>query len=159
MWKLWFWLQLYFALRKNKNWGKETWAWAWSQFLAITTYHLWPLTNHRSWNLIHTHHQKLKGIAVCWGARGIWLVILWIEFSKFLIINWYLFSEVIKPQWENSNKRNISDTDLLTAYFELLSNEEIKKLYNIYKPDFEQFNYSFEFREITYNMPTTTENW
>jgi len=67
-------------------------------------------------------------------------------------------SEAIKPQWENSNKRNISDTDLLAAYFELLSNEEIKKLYNIYRPDFEQFNYSFEFREITYNMPTTTEN-
>ena len=49
------------------------------------------------------------------------------------------------------NKRNITDQQLIKAYFELLSNKEIKKLYDIYRLDFQQFNYTFTFRGITYN--------
>jgi len=61
-------------------------------------------------------------------------------------------ADLIKSQWRNNNKRNMSDTDLLHTYFDLLSNKEISKLYQIYKLDFEQFEYSFQFRGMKYNM-------
>lgn len=63
-----------------------------------------------------------------------------------------LLLDLIKSQWRNNNKRNMSDTDLLHTYFDLLSNKEISKLYQIYKLDFEQFEYSFQFRGMKYNM-------
>ena len=58
---------------------------------------------------------------------------------------------IVKSKWENSNKRNITDQQLIEAYFDLLSNNEIKRLYEIYRLDFKQFNYTFTFRGITYN--------
>ena len=51
----------------------------------------------------------------------------------------------------NSNKSNITDQQLIEAYFDLLSNNEIKRLYEIYKLDFKQFKYTFTFRGIIYN--------
>jgi len=60
--------------------------------------------------------------------------------------------DLIKSQWRNSNKRNMSDTELLQSYFNLLSNKEISKLYQIYRLDFEEFEYSFEFRGLKYNV-------
>ena len=60
--------------------------------------------------------------------------------------------DLIKSQWRNNNKQNMSDTDLLHTYFDLLSNKEISKLYEIYKLDFEQFEYSFQFRGMKYNV-------
>jgi len=59
---------------------------------------------------------------------------------------------IVKSKWENSNKKsNITDQQLIEAYFDLLSNNEIKRLYEIYRLDFKQFNYTFTFRGITYN--------
>ena len=63
-----------------------------------------------------------------------------------------LLIDLIKSQWRNSNKRNMSDTELLQSYFNLLSNKEISKLHQIYRLDFEQFEYSFEFRGLKYNV-------
>ena len=48
---------------------------------------------------------------------------------------------------------NITSGEVVAAYFELLSNEEIKKLYKIYENDFLLFNYQFEFREMKFNVP------
>ena len=58
---------------------------------------------------------------------------------------------IVKSKWENSNKGNITEEQLIEAYFDLLSNSEIKRLYEIYQLDFKQFNYTFTFRGITYN--------
>ena len=61
---------------------------------------------------------------------------------------WFL--DIIQSRWMNSNKMNISDTQLLEAYFHLLTDEEITKLYQIYRLDFLQFDYSFTFRGRQY---------
>lgn len=59
-------------------------------------------------------------------------------------------SDIIESRWMNSNKMNISDTQLLEAYFDLLTDEEITELYQIYQLDFLQFDYSFTFRGRQY---------
>ena len=61
--------------------------------------------------------------------------------------------DILFSKWENSNKMNISDEVLLNVYFEMLSNQEIQKLYEIYEADFQQFQYKFNFRGIEYNLP------
>ena len=48
---------------------------------------------------------------------------------------------------------NITSGEVVAAYFDLLSNEEIKKLYKSYENDFLLFNYQFEFREMKFNIP------
>jgi len=48
------------------------------------------------------------------------------------------------------NERQIS-YDLTQAYFSMLSDEDILKLYQIYKMDFELFQYSFKIRNLTLN--------
>ena len=58
--------------------------------------------------------------------------------------------DLLHSKWLNSNKLNISDTKLLQVYFEMLSDEDIRKLYNIYEADFKQFQYNFDFRGIKY---------
>ena len=58
--------------------------------------------------------------------------------------------DLLHSKWLNSNKLNISDTKLLQVYFEMLSDEDIRKLYNIYEVDFKQFQYNFDFRGIKY---------
>ena len=76
-------------------------------------------------------------------------MIFGIQFPGFLYQE--LYSGLISTKWTNSNRGNISEAELLEKYFDLLSNAEIKKLYEIYKVDFQQFGYSFEFRGIKYN--------
>lgn len=63
-------------------------------------------------------------------------------------------SDVIHPRWENSNKSpDISREELLHSYFSLLDDDEILALYNIYKEDFLQFGYTFQYRGLRLNMP------
>ena len=84
------------------------------------------------------------------GASGIQKI--YISFNNlgiFLPIN----LDILFSKWENSNKMNISDEVLLNVYFEMLSNQEIQKLYEIYEADFQQFQYKFNFRGIEYNLP------
>ena len=58
--------------------------------------------------------------------------------------------DILQSRWLNSNKLNVTDRELLETYFSLLTDTEIKKLHEIYLLDFQQFNYSFEFRGIKY---------
>ena len=62
-------------------------------------------------------------------------------------------SDLITPKWENQNKLNISNGQLVVKYFELLTDKEIKQLYKIYENDFHLFDYQFEFREMKFNFP------
>ena len=57
-------------------------------------------------------------------------------------------SEVLESKWENSNKKSMSDEELIKTYFDILSEEEIQKLYKIYEVDFGQFQYSLDLREL-----------
>ena len=75
----------------------------------------------------------------------------YLQFKKFQYYGSVNFQGKLQSRWENSNKGSISDQELVDTYFELLSNQEIQKLYEIYKLDFQQFNYSFSFRGIAYN--------
>ena len=78
----------------------------------------------------------------------IWeFVIIIIVYIIFILIP---NSDLLHSKWENSNKLNISDDQLLEVYFEMLSDEEIMKLYKIYEADFQQFQYKFNFRGIEY---------
>ena len=44
----------------------------------------------------------------------------------------------------------ISDAELLEVYYDLLTDEEINALYQIYRLDFLQFDYNFNFRGRQY---------
>lgn len=46
-------------------------------------------------------------------------------------------------------EKNISSKEITNKYFELLTDEDIFKLYQIYKLDFQMFNYTFQIRNIT----------
>ena len=59
--------------------------------------------------------------------------------------------DILQSKWLNSNKLNVTDSELLEAYFSQLTDKEIEKLYQIYQLDFQQFDYSFQFRGIKYN--------
>ena len=51
------------------------------------------------------------------------------------------------------NKNKIGDTSdsvLLNKYFQRLSNDDIRGLVDLYKLDFQMFNYSFTFRSETF---------
>ena len=60
-------------------------------------------------------------------------------------------SNQIKPHWENSNKMNISNGEMVAEYFNLLTDDEIRGLYRIYKNDFLLFKYNFQFRNISFD--------
>jgi hypothetical protein len=62
-------------------------------------------------------------------------------------------ADLITSKWENSNKMNISNEEIVEEYFKLLTDKEIKKLYKIYEKDFFLFNYQFEFRGMKFNVP------
>ena len=56
-----------------------------------------------------------------------------------------------EPIMINKNKRgNISDAVLVEKYFQRLSNDDIRGLVDLYKLDFQMFNYSFTFRNETF---------
>ena len=50
---------------------------------------------------------------------------------------------VIFPRWENVND-NHGDENLVDKYFSMLDQEDIDKLYHIYKEDFEMLGYEEE---------------
>ena len=51
----------------------------------------------------------------------------------------------------NNNKiGDTSDSVLLNKYFQRLSNDDIRGLVDLYKLDFQMFNYSFTFRNETF---------
>ena len=58
----------------------------------------------------------------------------------------------IEQKWENRNDGGLDKSELTRTYFELLSDEDIDKLYNIYKTDFDMFGYSFQMRDKKYNV-------
>ena len=51
---------------------------------------------------------------------------------------------------ENSNGLEIESDDLTRKYFSLLSDEDVDKLYQIYRADFDLFGYEFRFGNKTY---------
>ena len=61
-------------------------------------------------------------------------------------------SQLIKhtvPRWENKNsKEKQSKEEVLGAYFGLLTDAEIQKLYKIYEGDFVNFGYKFNYRTL-----------
>ena len=73
--------------------------------------------------------------------------------GKFMGKWWIIISylDILQSKWLNSNKLNVTDSELVEAYFSLLTDGEIKKLYKIYLLDFQQFDYSFQFRGIKYS--------
>jgi len=64
--------------------------------------------------------------------------------------------DVIKPRWENSNKKDLAREEIITKYFSMLDNQQILQLYEIYKDDFTMFGYQFQFRGLKLNVPQYT---
>jgi len=72
-----------------------------------------------------------------------------IEAEETLLADRLQASEVIHPRWENKNsKEKQSKEEVLGAYFRLLTDAEILKLYKIYEGDFVNFGYKFNFRRL-----------
>jgi len=57
----------------------------------------------------------------------------------------------IKPKWENRNDGGLNKTELTETYFEILSDEDVDALFDIYETDFQMFGYSFQIRGNNYN--------
>ena len=51
----------------------------------------------------------------------------------------------------NRNDGGMDKTDLTRKYFEVLEDEDVAKLYLIYKMDFQMFGYQFEQRGKLYD--------
>ena len=62
----------------------------------------------------------------------------------------HTFFAFILQQWNHPSHTTAEYLDLTKKYFEILSDEEITKLYHIYQNDFIMFNYTFTFRNKTY---------
>ena len=62
-----------------------------------------------------------------------------------------LYPDILESKWLNSNKFNLTDSALMETYFNFLTDSEIAKLYQIYRLDFIQFNYTFAFRGVQYS--------
>ena len=58
---------------------------------------------------------------------------------------------MIHPRWENRNDKGLEKSSIVDTYFEMLEDEEIADLFNVYKDDFKLFGYTFEFRGIKYS--------
>ena len=58
----------------------------------------------------------------------------------------------MKPIWENEHKggRELKEADIVEKYFDLLTENDINQLVNLYRPDFIMFNYTFSYRNKTY---------
>ena len=52
--------------------------------------------------------------------------------------------------WKNRNDGGLDKMELTRQYFEVLDDEDIEKLYFIYKEDFQMFGYEFNFRGKQY---------
>ena len=64
----------------------------------------------------------------------------------------YLSTSSVLDKKVNVNRPDeMLSTDITKLYFEVLSNEEIQKLFQVYQNDFQLFNYSFTFRNVTYS--------
>jgi len=58
--------------------------------------------------------------------------------------------KLIHPRWENNNSGGmVTKEEILTKYFEMLTDEEIMSLYKIYESDFRNFGYTFKFRNLS----------
>ena len=65
--------------------------------------------------------------------------------------NEILYPDILESKWLNSNKINLTDSVLMETYFNFLTDSEVAKLYQIYRLDFIQFNYTFAFRGVQYS--------
>lgn len=61
-------------------------------------------------------------------------------------------SDLIKPRWENRNDKGLAKEELLGMYFNMLDDQDITALYEIYKDDFKMFGYQFEYKHFRLNM-------
>ena len=55
-----------------------------------------------------------------------------------------MFSSVSNDKLNSNRPSNLSSTELTRLYFSTLSASDVTRLYNIYKPDFVLFNYTFQ---------------
>ena len=56
--------------------------------------------------------------------------------------------ERIEPKWENRNDGGLDRDELTNTYLKMLSDDDISKLFNIYRPDFEMFGYSSQKNKV-----------
>jgi len=52
----------------------------------------------------------------------------------------------------------LEKAEVVAKYFQLLDDDDIQALYNIYYDDFQMFGYQFEFRGLRLNMPQLDQN-
>ena len=75
-----------------------------------------------------------------------------LEFMKSINFDQYLPQENNFHRVVNGNhQQDMSSTEITKLYFEVLSNDEILKLFEIYQSDFRLFGYSFTFRNVAYS--------
>ena len=75
-----------------------------------------------------------------------------LEFMKSVNLDQYLPEQNNFHKIVNGNhQRGMSSTEITKLYFEVLSNDEIQKLFEIYQNDFRLFGYYFTFRNVTYS--------
>jgi len=62
--------------------------------------------------------------------------------------------DLIQPRWDNKiNDEGLSKGEILYKYFNLLDDDDIRKLYRIYEDDFVLFGFQFKFRGLHFNAP------
>ena len=59
--------------------------------------------------------------------------------------------ERLEERWENRNDQGRDKEEITQKYFEILSTDEVDKLFNLYKVDFQMFRYVWQFRGKEYS--------
>jgi len=61
--------------------------------------------------------------------------------------------KVIKKKWSNNNeRRELTKEELIATYYDLLTDQEILRLYKLFENDFKMFDYQFQFRGLKLNV-------
>ena len=77
-----------------------------------------------------------------------------IEQEEKMLIHHLGAEKIIKSRKENVDKdsEDMTREKLIFKYLNILDDDEITSLYNIYKNDFKMFNYTFQFRSLRFNL-------
>uniref|UniRef100_A0A1B0DHX0 Carbohydrate sulfotransferase n=1 Tax=Phlebotomus papatasi TaxID=29031 RepID=A0A1B0DHX0_PHLPP len=125
----------------------------WPTFPEFVDYIINKIHNYRELNMHWTPITKF--CTPCQVRFDIIAKFETLEEDQRYIIDKANIGHIVSPQWKNSGKGNKSTVDLLEDFYKELSENQVKEMYELFKYDFELFDYSVgEFYRNTPEKPS-----
>jgi len=74
-----------------------------------------------------------------------------LEQEELLFVEELNTKAVITPRWDNRNDMGLVKKDIVNTYFSLLDEQDVVRLYQLYKDDFLMFGYEFQYNWLKFN--------